>query len=156
MRSVACGVRNEPNAECGIRNAECKGEVVAQVDLKDRTRAFALAIVRLVEDLPRSRSADVIGNQLLRAGTSVGANYRSACRARSRKEFVAKMGIVEEEADEAQFWLDLLAARGLGNAERVSALRDEARQLVAIVVSSIRTARRTPRSIPHSAFRIPH
>jgi len=66
------------------------------------------------------------------------------------------MGIVEEEADEAQFWLDLLAARGLGNAERVSALRDEARQLVAIVVSSIRTARRTPRSIPHSAFRIPH
>ena len=71
---------------------------MAQVDLKDRTRAFALAIVRLVEDLPRSRSADVMGKQLLRAGTSVGANYRSACRARSRKEFVAKMGIVEEEA----------------------------------------------------------
>ena len=129
---------------------------MAQVDLKDRTRAFALAIVRLVEDLLRSRSADVMGKQLLRAGTSVGANYRSACRARSRKEFVAKMGIVEEEADEALFWLDLLAARGLGNVERVSTLRDEARQLVAIVVSSIRTARRTPRSIPHSAFRIPH
>ena len=144
------------SAECGIRNAECKGEVVSHVDLKDRTRVFALAIIGLVEDLPRGRSADVIGTQLLRAGTSVGANYRSACRARSRKEFVAKMGVVEEESDEAEFWLDLLAERELGDAERVSSLREEARQLVAIAVSSIRTARGTPRSIPHSAFRIPH
>src|SRR3989449_2619107 len=96
------------NSECGMRNAECKGEVMSPVDLKDRTRAFALAIVCLVEELPRSRTADVIGTQLLRAGTSVGANYRAACRARSRKEFIAKMGIVEEEADESQFWLELL------------------------------------------------
>jgi len=125
-------------------------------DLKERTKAFALAVIRLVEDMPRGRTADVIGGQLLRAGTSVGANYRAACRARSRKEFVAKMGIVEEEADEAQFWLDLVEERRLGQAERVSSLREEARQLVAIVVASIRTARRTPRSIPHSAFRIPH
>jgi four helix bundle protein len=129
---------------------------VPEVDLKVRTRAFALAIIGLVEDLPRGRSADVIGSQLLRAGTSVGANYRAACRSRSRKEFLAKLGIVEEEADEAQFWLDLVGARGLGDDERVSALREEARQLVAITVSSIRTARRTPNSIPHSAFRIPH
>jgi len=129
---------------------------VAQRDLKDRTRAFALAVIQLVEDLPRGRTADAIGNQLLRAGTSVGANYRSACRARSRKEFVAKMGIVEEEADEAQFWLDLVVERRLGDGERVSGIRDEARQLVAITVSSIRTARGAPRSIPHSAFRIPH
>ncbi|HYT70494.1 MAG TPA: four helix bundle protein [Gemmatimonadales bacterium] len=127
-----------------------------QADLKARTRAFALAIIQLVEDLPRGRSADVIGTQLLRAGTSVGANYRAACRARSRKEFVSKMGIVEEEADESQFWLDLVVERGLGDVERVAALRDEACQLVAIAVSSIRTARRTPRSIPHSAFRVPH
>ena len=127
-----------------------------QIDLKDRTRAFALAVIRLVDDLPRGRSADVIGSQLLRAGTSVGANYRAACRARSRKEFLAKLGIVEEEADEAQFWLDIVAERRLCSTDRVSSLRDEARQLVAIVVSSIRTARRTPRSIPHSAFRIPH
>ena len=139
-----------------MRNAECKGEVVSQVDLKERTRAFALDIIRLVEALPRGRSADVIASQLLRAGTSVGANYRAACRARSRKEFLAKLGIVEEEADEAQFWLDLVGERGLEDAERVSSLRDEARQLVAIAVSSIRTARRTPRSIPHSAFHIPH
>jgi len=99
-------------------------------DLKERTKAFALAVIRLVEDMPRGRTADVIGGQLLRAGTSVGANYRAACRARSRKEFVAKMGIVEEEADEAQFWLDLVEERRLGQAERVSSLREEARQLV--------------------------
>ena len=126
------------------------------VDLKDRTRAFALAVVSLVEDLPRGRSADAIGNQLLRSGTSVGANYRAACRARSRREFLAKLGIVEEEADETQFWLDLVIDRGLADTDRAKRLREEARQLVAIVVSSIRTARRTPRSIPHSTFRIPH
>ena len=126
------------------------------VDLKDRTRAFALAIVRLVDDLPRGRSADVVGHQLLRAGTSVGANYRAACRARTRKEFLSRLGIVEEEADEAQFWLDLVMARGFVDAGRASSLREEARQLVAIVVSSIRTARRTPSAIPHSTFRIPH
>ena len=125
-------------------------------DLKDRTRAFALEVVSLVEDLPRGRSADAIGNQLLRSGTSVGANYRAACRARSRREFLAKLGIVEEEADESQFWLDLLIERGLADSDRVMKLRDEARQLVAIVVSSIRTARKAPRPIPHSAFRVPH
>ncbi|HEX4628531.1 MAG TPA: four helix bundle protein, partial [Gemmatimonadales bacterium] len=96
-----------------MRNAECKGEVVAQIDLKDRTRAFALAIIRLVENRPRGRTADVIGKQLLRAGTSVGANYRAAGRARSRKEFLATLGIVEAEADEAEFWLDVVVERGL-------------------------------------------
>ena len=126
------------NAEWGMRNAECPGEVVAPRDLKERTKMFALAVVDLVEHLPN------------------GANYRSACRARSRKEFIAKMGIVEEEADETQFWLDLVVERGLGDAERVSPLREEARQLVAITVSSIRTARRTSMAIPHSAFRVPH
>jgi four helix bundle protein len=98
----------------------------------------------------------VIGTQLLRAGTSVGANYRAACRARSRKEFIAKMGIVEEEADESQFWLELLLERGLLDAQRVSSLHQEAGQIVAMTVSSIRTARRTPYSTPHSAFRTSH
>src|SRR5712691_10819269 len=139
-----------------MRNAEWKGEVVPQVDLKDRTRAFALAMVQLVEEMPHGRTADVIARQLLRAGTSVGANYRAACRARSRREFVAKLGIVEEEADETQFWLDLVIARGFADTDRVMKLREEARQLVAIIVTSIRTARNTPRSIPHSAFRISH
>lgn len=127
-----------------------------QFNLKDRTKTFALDVVGLVEDLPRGRSADAIGNQLLRSGTSVGANYRAACRARSRREFLAKLGIVEEEADESQFWMDLIIARGWGDTDRVVRLREEAQQLVAIVVSSIRTARRTPRSIPHSTFRIPN
>jgi len=129
---------------------------VPQFNLKDRTQAFALAVVALVEDLPHGRSADAIGNQVLRSGTSVGANYRAACRSRSRREFLAKLGIVEEEADETQFWLDLIIARGLADTDRVVKLREEARQLVAIIVASIRTARRAPRAIPHSAFRIPH
>ena len=129
---------------------------MAHVDLKDRTRAFALAIIRFVEDLPRGRSGDVLGYQLLRAGTSVGANYRAACRARSRREFLAKLGVVEEEADEAQFWLELVLERSLVDEARTASLLDEARQLVAITVSSIRTARKVVRPIPHSAFRIPH
>lgn len=127
-----------------------------QFNLKDRTKAFALEVVALVEDLPRGRSVEAIGNQLLRSGTSVGANYRAACHARSRREFVAKLGIVEEEADESQFWMDLIIARGWAETDRVTKLRDEARQLVSIIVTSIRTARRTPRSIPHSAFRVSH
>ena len=125
-------------------------------DLKMRTQAFARAVVDLVDRLPRGRSADVIGRQLLRSGTSVGANYRSACRARSRKEFIARMGIVEEEADESQFWLDLIENCKFCTAEVVGTLRAEAGQLVAIAVSSIRTARRSPSTIPHSAFRTPH
>jgi four helix bundle protein len=130
--------------------------VVPQTDLTGRTKAFALAIIRLVEGLPRSRAVDIIGRQLLRAETSVAANYRAACRARSRREFVAKMGIVEEEADESEFWLEILSDSGLSDHSRVPELQKEASQLVAIKISSIRTARRTPRSIPHSAFRIPH
>ena len=124
--------------------------------LAARTRAFASEVVAVVEDLPRGRTADVVGLQLLRAGTSVGANYRAACRARSRKEFIAKMGIVEEEADEAQFWIDLLEERGMVDRQRLSSLRQEAGEIVAMTVSSIRTARLASRSTPHSAFRTPH
>lgn len=125
-------------------------------DLRERTRAFALAVLRLTSDLPRTRAADVIGKQLLRSGTSVAANYRSACRARSRRDFIAKMGIVEEEADETVFWLELLQDGGVMEEARVAALRSEASQLVAITVSSIRTARGAGRAIPHSAFRTPY
>ena len=124
-------------------------------ELKDRTKSFALSTLRLVEELPRGRSAEVIGHQLLRSGTSVAANYRAACRARSRREFIAKMGIVEEEADESQFWLDVVIEHGLLPAQRASTLRDEAGQLVAIAVTSIRTARRTRSSIPHSTLHTP-
>ena len=124
-------------------------------ELRNRTKKFATAIVRLVEAMPRSRAADVIGNQLMRSGTSVAANYRAACRARSLREFIAKMGIVEEEADETEFWLDLAAQQRLGVPEQVETLRNEAEQLVAIIVSSIRTARRSRRSYPQSTIRNP-
>ena len=143
------GTRSIESAEGGTRNAELK----TTGGLMERTKRFALEIVRLVDGLPHGRAAEVMGRQLLRAGTSVAANYRSAGRARSRKEFVAKLGIVEEEADESHFWLELLAEARLGRPEHVVALLDEANQLVAMVVSSIRTARRTGSPIPRSAFR---
>lgn len=85
--------------------AECR---MKHDNLKGRTKQFALRIIRLVESLPKGRTSDVIGRQLLRSGTSVAANYRAACRARSTADFVAKMGIVEEETDESIFWMELL------------------------------------------------
>ena len=121
----------------------------------ERTKAFAVDVVRLIQELPRNRVADVIGHQLLRAGTSVAANYRSARRARSRREFLAKMGIVEEEADESSFWLELLVEAQVVASQRVVELRHEAEQLVAITVASIRTARGGRGSVPRSAFRVP-
>ncbi len=111
-------------------------------EIKKRTKAFALQIIRLADDLPKSRSANVIANQLMRSATSVGANYRSACRARSRADFIAKMGIVEEEADESVYWIELLVDSGSVGDDQVSAMLAEAREIVSIAVSSIKTARR--------------
>ncbi|MBI5525878.1 MAG: four helix bundle protein [Deltaproteobacteria bacterium] len=110
-------------------------------DLKDRTRAFALRIIRLTEALPRGRTADVIGGQLLRCGTSVGANYRAACRGKSRNDFVAKLGIVEEECDEAIYWMELLVEAGIMPESRLADLMREANEILAITVSSQKTAR---------------
>jgi len=110
--------------------------------LKKRTRQFALRVIRAVEALPRGRATDVIGNQLLRSGTSVAANYRAACRAKSAADFVSKKGNVEEEADESMFWMELLQESGLANSKDIEELMDEADQLVAIAVASITTARR--------------
>ena len=115
--------------------------VVTSAILRSRTQAFALEMIRLTDALPRTRSADVIARQVIRSGTSIAANYRAACRARSRREFIAKLGIVEEEADETVFWLDLLAQAGLGNQEHVTTLKQQANEFVAITVASIRTAR---------------
>ena len=143
------------NAEGGTRNAEQQRKPVPSRDLRERTKAFALGVIQLVQDLPRGRVADVIGHQVLRAGTSVAANYRSARRARSRREFLAKMGIVEEEADESSFWLELLEEARLVTSERVVELQREARQLVAITIASIHTARGGRGSVPRSAFRVP-
>jgi four helix bundle protein len=110
-------------------------------EMKDRTKQFAIRIVKLFRSLPRSEEARVIGRQLLRSGTSVGANYRAVCRARSRKEFVAKVGVVLEEADETVFWLELLVACELVAARRLAALIREAEELMAIFAASHRTAR---------------
>ena len=110
--------------------------------LKEKTKNFALQTIKFVESLPRDGAADVIGRQLLDAGTSVGANYRAACRARSPADFISKMGIVEEEADETIYWMELLIDSGLIQKEAVGRLLDEADQILAMTVSSIRTARR--------------
>jgi four helix bundle protein len=111
-------------------------------ELKERTKAFALRVIRLASSLERGPAADVIGKQLLRSATSVGANYRAACRARSQAEFIAKMGIVEEEADESLYWMELLIGAGLADPQRLQPLMDEANELLAITIASIRTARR--------------
>ena len=101
-----------------------------------------MRIINLVEALPKQRTAEVISRQLLRSGTSVGANYRAACRAKSPSDFIAKMGIVEEETDETIYWLELLVTSGLIQESDIKDLTDEANQLLAITVSSIKTAKR--------------
>ena len=110
-------------------------------ELSKRTKTFALRVIRLVDALPRRKTADIIGRQILRSGTSVGANYRAACRARSKAEFIAKMGIVEEEIDESIYWMDLLVDAGFVKSKVLAALMKEAREILAITVSSINTAR---------------
>jgi four helix bundle protein len=110
-------------------------------EMKKRTKTYALAIIKLVQGLPNTPTVRVIGNQLLRSGTSVGANYRASCRAKSQADFIAKMGIVEEEADESIYWMELLVDSGIVHPTAVAELCDEGNQIVAMVVSSINTAR---------------
>ncbi|HZE69556.1 MAG TPA: four helix bundle protein [Pyrinomonadaceae bacterium] len=109
-------------------------------DLKKRTKRFALRILRLVAALPNTVIGRAIGGQLVRAGTSVGANYRAACRGRSRAEFIAKIGVVEEEADESAFWMELIIEGKLLRQEKVEALLDEAKELAKIMAKSRLTA----------------
>ena len=116
-----------------------------QKEMKQRTKQFALRVIRLVESLHRGRTANVIGNQLLRSGTSVGANYRAACRARSTAEFISKMGIVEEEADESIYWMELLIEAEIVKLNRLESLMKEADEILAITVASINTAKRRNR-----------
>jgi len=110
--------------------------------LLERTKKFALRVIMLVDRLPRSQAAFVMGKQLLRCATSVGANYRAACRGRSPAEFRAKLGIVEEEADESVYWLELLAESGIVKAELLMDLKAEADEITAMVVASIRASKR--------------
>ena len=111
-------------------------------DFKKRTKRFALRILKLVEALPNTVSGRTIGGQLVRSGTSVGSNYRAACRGRSRAEFIAKLGIVEEEADESAYWLELIIEGALLNAPLVQPLLDEANELTRMTSKSRVTASR--------------
>jgi len=112
-------------------------------DLKKRTRRFALEVVRFVEALPNDQVCRILGRQLVRAGTSVGANYRAACRAKSGADFISKMGTVEEEADESSYWLELLVEARKADQTKAGPLINEANELVAIAVASINTARKS-------------
>ncbi len=114
-------------------------------ELKRRTKEFALRVIRLVESLPRGRTVDVIGRQLLRSGTSVGANYRAACRAKSTADFISKMGTVEEETDESLYWMELLIEAKIVEPDKLESLMNEADELLAITVASINTAKKRSR-----------
>lgn len=113
------------------------------VALKERTKKFALRVIRLSRALPASPEARVIGNQLLRSATSVAANYRAVCRARSRAEFISKLGVAIEEADESGLWLELLADAEVVPERLLVDLRSEANQLVAILNASKSTAKKS-------------
>jgi len=108
--------------------------------LKKRTKEFALRVIRLFKAIPRGEEARIIGRQVLRSGTSIGANYRAACRARTSKEFVAKIRIVVEEADETVYWLELLVEAAIIVKGRLESLYKEANELLAIFAASQRTA----------------
>jgi len=113
-------------------------------DLRLRTREFALRVIKLFGALPKTTEAQVLGNQLLRSGTSVGANYREAFRARSKAEFIAKMGDCLKELDESCYWLDLLVGARIVPPERLESLLDETNQLTAIFVTITKKAKSSP------------
>jgi four helix bundle protein len=112
-----------------------------QNNLKERTKRFALDAIRFCSSLPSKPEFRVVTGQLLRSATSVGANYRAACRSKSKADFINKLSIVEEEADESEYWLELLENLSAGNMAELRRLKDEASQLVAIMVQSKKTAR---------------
>ena len=111
-------------------------------NLQIRTKRFALEIIKFCEGLPKDDTSKILGRQLLRSGTSVGANYRAACRSKSKPTFISKMGDVLKEADESGFWIELLTESGKIEAKTATPLLKEANELVAIAISSINTAKR--------------
>jgi four helix bundle protein len=119
---------------------------VSKAELLVRTKSFSLRILRLVDHLPRTMSGRALGSQLVRCGTSIGANYRAACRSRSRAEFAAKLGIVAEEADETVYWLELLRDADLLSEAKLSELLREANELTAIFTAGRRTSSRSQTS----------
>lgn len=122
-----------------------EGGSMTEAEFKRRTQALALRVIRLVATLPQNPTGSVIGKQLLRAGTSVGANYRAACRARSSKDMLSKLGIVEEEADESVYWLELLGESKIVRPKLLTDLIREFNEIVAMIVASKRTLRASNR-----------
>lgn len=123
-------------------------------EFKERTKLVALRVIKLVEALPKHQTAEIIGKQLLRSATSVGANYRSACRGKSTADVIAKLGIVEEEADESLYWMELLVEAGIVPAPRLESLRSEMDAVLAMTVASIKTLRSRNRD-PKEIGRLP-
>jgi four helix bundle protein len=115
-------------------------------EFRERTFQFGIRCIRLAESAPKTMAAQVVAKQLIRAATSVGANYRAAIRGKSRPDFIAKMGIVEEECDEALYWIDVLIELAAIPETRASALKAEGNEILAVVVSSIKTARKNKSS----------
>ena len=115
---------------------------------KQRTKQLALRVIQLVEALPKNQTATVVGRQLVRSATSIGANYRAACRGRSTADVIAKLRIVEEEADESAYWMELLIESGLLHAAQVSELLQETDEIIAMTVASIRTLQKRDSSSP--------
>jgi len=123
---------------------------------KQRTKKLPLNVIQLVEDLPKTRTADIISRQLLRSATSIGASYRAACRGKSTPDVLAKLAIVEEEADETVYWLELLAESNIVVPERLSDLLKETNEITAMTVASIKTLReRIWRANPKSKIQNP-
>ncbi len=114
-----------------------------KAEMKQRTKDFAKEIIELCRNLPNNREGRLIGDQIFRSGTSVAANYRSACRARSRAEFISRLSVVEEEADETLFWLEVIMEMKIFQYSKLDALMKENDEILAIGVASIRTAKKT-------------
>jgi four helix bundle protein len=110
-------------------------------ELKSRTKTFALRIIKMTTAMPKNKVGQVLGSQILRSGTSVGANYRAACRARSEADFISKIGIVEEETDETMYWLELISEAEILKPHLLKDLMKEANELTAIFTASRKTAR---------------
>jgi four helix bundle protein len=117
------------------------GEMVTEIEFKNRTKDIALRIIKLVASLPKTWEAEIIGKQLLRSGTSVGANYRAACRGKSIPDVINKLAIVEEEADESMFWIELLTEAEIIPERKTSVLHNDIDEIIAMTVASIKTMR---------------
>jgi four helix bundle protein len=124
--------------------AGTQGGIMTEAQMKQRTKQFALKVINLIGTLPKTIQGRTIASQLIRSGTSVGANYRAACRGRSKAEFTSKLGTVEEEADESAYWMELIIEAGLLNREEVQSLHQEACELTAIMAASRITAASRP------------